>query len=116
MTAKNKLQREIEHYDTIAGKSAPAGAAGVQKNRARSVVYSLRLNPEDIAELERVAAELDVPAASLARGYVLDGLAEHRVDDPARMIDKIQSELGVVHSMLRGTVVASKSRARGRAG
>jgi hypothetical protein len=122
MTTKTKrdaelVRREIEHYDTIAGESVPEGATGVQRNRPRSVVYSLRLNPEDVAELERVAAELDVPATSLARGYVLQALAEHRDNNPAQLIHKIQGELGIVRGMLERSALAEGSKPRrGRAG
>lgn len=101
-TDDKKLLREIEHYERIAGQPVPEGAKGVRKNATRSVVYSLRLNPEDIAEVERVAEQLDVPATALVRGFVLDGLAQHRkTASPAAVIEHIESELLQLRGLIR---------------
>lgn len=105
MTAKikadpDKLKAETEHYDGLAGQDAPETTEYVRKNRSRSVVYSLRLNPEDVAEIERLAAELDAPATSIVRGFVLKGLAEQREATPAALIERLGHDVDQLRTVL----------------
>ena len=46
--------------------------------RGRSVVQSVRLPEAEFTDIQRLAAEMDVPVGALIRGWVLDGLADER--------------------------------------
>lgn len=47
-------------------------------NRARSTVYSIRLNQEEVAEVQALAQAAELPASSLVRSWILERIrAEH---------------------------------------
>ena len=70
----------------------------VRKGRTRSVVYSVRLTPEQTDEIQRIADEADIPASALVRDWVVEGLAAERgaatldslVDTLSRDVDKLR--------------------------
>jgi hypothetical protein len=69
--------------DLIAAEGAAAEAAqlpedvkGERRNLGRSVMFSIRLNPDELAELERHADERGLPARTLARAWILARLRE----------------------------------------
>ncbi len=70
----------------------------VRKGRTRSVVYSVRLTPEQTDEIQRIADEAGVPASALVRDWVVEGLAaEHGpatldslLDTLSRDVDKLR--------------------------
>jgi hypothetical protein len=69
--------------DLIAVEGAEAEAAqvpedvkGERRNRGRSVMFSIRLNPDEVAELERYAGQRGLPARTLARAWILTRLRE----------------------------------------
>lgn len=73
--------------DLIAAEGAAAEAAelpedGVAQRRSlgRSVMFSIRLNPDELAELERYADYRGLPARTLARAWILARLREETGD------------------------------------
>jgi hypothetical protein len=47
-------------------------------NRARSTVYSIRLNPEEVAEVQALAEAAGLPASTLVRSWIIERIrAEH---------------------------------------
>jgi hypothetical protein len=54
----------------------PEGAIGERRNLGRSVMFSIRLNPNELAELERYAGQRGLPARTLARAWILACLHE----------------------------------------
>jgi hypothetical protein len=59
-------------------RDEPLSDRAARKRQTRSVVYSIRLTPEQTEEIQRLAASAGVPATALVRGWVLQGLAaEH---------------------------------------
>ncbi len=58
----------------------------------RAKVLSVRLNPEELDELTRYAAALEVPASALVRGWILDQLRAGS-DSPVRTVERIAHEL-----------------------
>ena len=47
-------------------------------NRARSTVYSIRLNPEEVAEVQALAEAVGLPASTLVRSWIIERIrAEH---------------------------------------
>lgn len=69
--------------DLIAAESAaaetvqlPKDVKGERRNLGRSVMFSIRLNPDELAELERYADQHGLPARTLARAWILARLRE----------------------------------------
>ncbi len=56
----------------------PVSDKAVRKSRTKSVIYSVRLTPEQINEIQRVADTADIPASALVRDWVLQGLANEK--------------------------------------
>jgi hypothetical protein len=62
------------------------------KRRGQSVVQSVRLRAEDLAEIERIAAAAGVPVGALIRGWVLAGLAAERPASLRAAIEHLAAE------------------------
>jgi hypothetical protein len=78
-----KLKQMSNISDLIAAEGAaaekeqlPADIAAGRPNRGRSVMFSIRLNPDELAELERYAGQRRLPARTLARAWILARLRE----------------------------------------
>jgi hypothetical protein len=56
----------------------PLSGRAARKRPTQSVVYSIRLTPEQTQEIQRIADNAGVPATGLVRGWVLQGLAAER--------------------------------------
>jgi hypothetical protein len=54
----------------------PEDATGQRRKLGRSVMFSIRLNPDELAELERYADHRGLPARTLARAWILARLRE----------------------------------------
>lgn len=92
------IREEAEHADLAQHDPIPEGASGTRPNRA--VVYSLRLPAETVAKIEKMAADLDVPPTTFARGLILEGLATKA--PTGLTIDQVADELIELSSVLRG--------------
>jgi hypothetical protein len=73
--------------DLIAAEGAAAeegqlaeNATAERRNLGRSVMFSIRLNPDELAELERYAGQRGLPARTLARAWILARLREETGD------------------------------------
>ncbi len=64
---------ELHHDDPI-----PDDARATRPNRAKSVMFSLRLNPDELAALQDLARDSDVPASALVRGWIVQRLEAER--------------------------------------
>ncbi len=56
------------------------------------MVQSVRLPAEEVAEIERVAAEASVPVSALIRGWVLAGLAAERDTSLQGAIERVAAD------------------------
>lgn len=66
---------------------------GKRRSGTRMEVYSIRLAPEQIEQIERIADEAGVTARGLVQRWVLDGLAAHGDDSPATTIARIAHDI-----------------------
>jgi hypothetical protein len=78
-----KLKQMSRIDDLIAAEGAaaengqlPADVAAERRNMGRSVMFSIRLNPDELAALERYAGQRGLPARTLARAWILARLHE----------------------------------------
>jgi hypothetical protein len=58
----------------------PEDVTAERRNLGRSVMFSIRLNPDELAELERYAGQRGLPARTLARAWILARLHEETGD------------------------------------
>lgn len=63
--------------DAAEHASIPDGVRGERRNLARSVMFSLRLNPEELDALEHIADERGIPTRTLARGFIIQAMRAH---------------------------------------
>lgn len=98
---KNEDLRELVAEETAASevsRDQPLSERAVRKGQSRSVVYSVRLTPEQTDEIQRIAKEAGIPASALVRDWVVEGLAAERgtatldslVDTLSRDVDKLR--------------------------
>lgn len=67
---------DILAADGDAAETAPTPEGGDRRNHGRSVMFSVRLNPDELAELQRRAEERGLPARTLARAWILQAMRE----------------------------------------
>jgi hypothetical protein len=92
MTDPKKLVEQIAaEADATADQPMPPGAAFTRPNK--SVTVATRISPDDLAEIERLAARLNVPPASLIRGWIQAGLNAHKEETVQSTIDRISAEV-----------------------
>jgi predicted transcriptional regulator len=100
MSDRDKLiQQEIEQSDLTRNDDLPEGSVGVRKN-AVSTVFTLRLPNESVRELEDLARQSDVPTSALARGFILDGIADSKRATVQSRLDHIATELRRLRGMI----------------
>jgi hypothetical protein len=92
MSDPKKLVEQIAaEADATANQPMPPGAVFTRPNK--SVTVATRISPEDLAEIERLAARLDVPPASLIRGWILSGLNAQREETVQSTIERISADV-----------------------
>jgi predicted DNA-binding protein len=101
---KKEELEELVDEETVAlqaSRDDPLSDRAVRKGQSRSVVYSVRLTPEQTEEIQQIASEAGIPASALVRDWVVEGLAAERdsatldslVDVLSRDVDKIRRRL-----------------------
>lgn len=97
------ILEEIEESELTRNDPMPAGAVGVRRNRDRAQVYSLRLAPDVVRQIERIATEKDVPASSVVRGFIVAGLQarESGSETVGASVDRLSSEVERLRGLLR---------------
>jgi predicted DNA-binding protein len=74
-------------------RDEPPSTQATRKRRTRSVVYSIRLTPEQTQEIKRLADRAGVPVAMLVRGWVLQGLAAEQENSVERTVEAISRDV-----------------------
>lgn len=97
---KKELEELVVEETAASEKSRdlPLSGRAVRRGQSRSVVYSVRLTPEQTEEIQRIADEVGIPASALVRDWVVEGLAAERgtatldslVDALSRDVDRIR--------------------------
>jgi predicted DNA-binding ribbon-helix-helix protein len=83
---------EVAQAESEATRDQPIPDDVRGERRGRSVVQSVRLPAEEFAEIERIAAQLNVPVGALIRSWVLAGLAAERKTSLRDAIDHLADE------------------------
>lgn len=83
---------ELAQGESEASKDIPLPEHTPGQRRGRSIVQSVRLPEAQFAQIERLAAELDVPVSALIRGWVLEGLAAERTTSLRSAIERLAAD------------------------
>jgi hypothetical protein len=92
------LAEETEASERTRDESLSDRAA--RKRQTRSVVYSIRLTPEQTEEIQRIAANAGVPATGLVRGWVLQGLAAEREGSVEQTVEALSRDVARLRRQL----------------
>ncbi|MBP2368418.1 DUF6290 family protein [Pseudonocardia parietis] len=87
------LRDEAEHAETH--QDAPAGprTTATRPGHARSTVYSVRLNPDEVAALQEYAETAGLPASTLVRSWIIERIRANGATPDLRKIihDEVQA-------------------------
>ena len=90
MNTKNEVESVQAESEATKDTELPEQVRGSHKGRA--VVQSVRLPEAEFAEIEQMAADLDVPVSALIRGWVLAGLAAERDTSLRSAIERLAGD------------------------
>jgi hypothetical protein len=92
---KEELERLIEEEVEAAEQTRdePLSGRATRKRETRSVVYSIRLTPEQIEEIQRIADSAGVPTTGIVRGWVLQGLAAEHEDSVEQTVEALSRDV-----------------------
>jgi predicted DNA-binding protein len=85
------IAEEVEASERT--RDEPLSEGAVRKRQTQSVVYSIRLTPEQTEEIQRIADSAGVPAAGIVRGWVLQGLAAERDGSVEQTMEALSRDL-----------------------
>lgn len=74
-------------------RNEPPSERATRKRRTRSVVYSIRLTPEQTDQIKQLADKAGVPVAILVRGWVLQGLAAEQENSVEGTVEAISRDV-----------------------
>jgi hypothetical protein len=110
MTRKNDaelrrlLDEEAEHAEATKDDPIPdsALARATRPNRGKSVMFSLRLNPDELAAVQALAEDQGVPASTLVRGWIVRQLAAERggAADTDAALDRLETDVRALRKLL----------------
>jgi hypothetical protein len=81
-------------------RDEPLSDRATRKRQTRSVVYSIRLTPEQTEEIQRIAASAGVPATGLVRSWVLQGLAAEREGSVEQTVEALSRDVAQLRRQL----------------
>jgi predicted transcriptional regulator len=70
------IEEETEASEANPDAPIAEDAKVTRPNRRRSTVYSIRLNPDEVAALQSIADAAGVPGSTLARSWIVERIQE----------------------------------------
>lgn len=106
MAEADRLARIAAVHGELSQLEARDEAVRLRPRRKRrvtgpSVVYSIRLDPAEVAALEAQAAALEMKPTALARNLIRGGLAGCSGDVVARAVDRLEGALDELRAVVR---------------
>ncbi|MGH3769271.1 MAG: hypothetical protein ACRDTX_29680, partial [Pseudonocardiaceae bacterium] len=83
----------LREYREEAEASRDEPLSGEATRPARAKVLSIRLNPDEFEALSRHAEQLDLPASTLVRSWILTQLRADSDTSPVATVDRIAREV-----------------------
>jgi hypothetical protein len=108
MRSDDELRRlidaEAENAELTKDDPIPVEALerATRPNQARSVMFSLRLNPDEVAAVQAFAEAQGVPASTLARGWIVQRLAAERdaPSDTAAVVERLEADVRTLRRLV----------------
>jgi len=69
---KQRILEEAAASDESKDAPISSDASVSRPNRARSAVYSIRLNPDEVASVQALADEAGLPPSTLVRSWIVE--------------------------------------------
>ena len=97
------IEEETDASETNRDAPIPEGAKVTRPNRGRSTVYSIRLNPDEVAALQSIADAVGVPGSTLARSWIVERIEEEHagLSDAEAELRAAQRHLAQLQKHLR---------------
>lgn len=102
----NDVQRLIDdeaaYSESHGDDPMPADARSTRPNRAKSVMFSLRLNPDELAAVQNLARAGDVPASALVRGWIVQCLDAERnaPTETAAVVERLEADVRTLRRLV----------------
>lgn len=96
------IAAEAEHAEATKDDPMPPGTVYTRPNQARSVTFTLRLNPEELAAVQAAAEDRDIPASTLVRGWIMRQLAAERgaPTDAAAVVERLEDDVRTLRRLV----------------
>jgi len=96
------LSEEAEYAEQHREDPIPADARATRPNRTKSVMFSLRLNPDELAAVQELARESDIPASALVRGWIVQRLDADRntPTDTAAVVERLEADVRTLRKLI----------------
>lgn len=96
------IEDEAEYAELHRDDPVPADAHATRPNRAKSAMFSLRLNPDELAGVHDLAGERGVPASALVRGWIVQRLAAERnvPTDTAAVVERLEADVRTLRRLV----------------
>jgi len=75
-----ELRRILDEETEASELSRDEPMRGGRRRSGKSIVYSIRLRPDEAEAIQRIADEAGVPARGLVRGWVLQALRDEAAE------------------------------------
>ena len=108
MSSEDELRQmiaiEAEHAEATKDDPIPPDASkrATRPNLARSVTFTLRLNPEELAAVRALAQDHNISASTLVRGWIVRQLAaEHGAPtDTAAVVERLEADVRTLRKLV----------------
>jgi hypothetical protein len=92
---KEELERLIAEETEASERTRdePLSERAARRRHTQSVVYSIRLTPDQTEEIQRIADSAGIPASGLVRGWVLQGLAAEHEDSVEQTVEALSRDV-----------------------
>jgi hypothetical protein len=96
------LAEEGDYAEQHRDDPIPPNAVSTRPNRAKSVMFSLRLNPDELTALHELAREREVPASALVRGWIMQHVAaEHNAPSTtAAALERLEADVRALRNLV----------------
>ncbi len=95
--AERLITEETNASEENSDAPISTGATLSRPNRKRSAVYSIRLDPDEVAALHARAEETGLPASTLARSWIVEQLRATRVEGETAEAELHAAQMHLAH-------------------
>jgi predicted DNA-binding protein len=97
---------ELLEREALASESNPDAplkpGTKVSRGHARSKVYSIRLNADEVQQVEQMAARLGLPASTMVRSWIVERLAADSDTTIEAVVRRLERDVSALRSAAKG--------------